>query len=935
MAETSIGPRLQVTGEKEFKAAMAGINNEFKLLTSEMKVSLSQFDRNDKSTQALTAQNEVLGKQMDTQKSKIALLTTQYDNQNTKLTTLRTSLDATKAAFAADSAEVAQAQRAYDRQNTAVMGLQTQLNGATTGLNNMNRALEDNNQTINENARDMGEFGETVKGMGKALVAGILAIGAAFVGATVAGVKMADDLTKSLNGLQSATGTSDVGMGEMRQTMLAIYNDNFGEDFEDIGAALTTVSQATGLTGDALKKATENALLLRDTFQMDVQESVVSTDMLMTKFGMTSEQAYNLLAQGAQNGLNKNGDMLDSINEYSGLYKEAGFSAEEMFNMFSNGAKAGVQNTDKVADSFKEFSIRTKDGSKTTQDAFKSLGLDVDKIGKAFNKGGAEGKAAFELVNKKLAETKDETERNRIGVELYGTQWEDSGAKGVLASTNTKGAVDSTTDSLKKINEVKYNTFGESVEGIKRQLLTGIVLPLGEQVLPKMNEFATNIKTNMPAIQNEIKFAFSSIGTAIKEAATAIGGIIDWFVKYKAIVTPIAAAVAAVIVNAWLVTAISATKTAIINGIASAKVIADWLLMGIKSTFHALVVVGSWVATASGAVASVIVHVAQAAIVVAKWLWMGVQSGIHALKVVASWVVTSAGAIAAGLVMIAQSAVVVAKWVWMGVQSTIQAAKMAAAWVIAMGPIAWVAIAVAGIAVLIAANWDKVKAKTIEIFTSVSTWLSTKWTEIKTSAVQTFESMKNAISGKVSSIKDTIVTGITKAVTWIKKLPGEALTWGKDFIQGFVDGITSKAKALLESVRRIAEKIRGLLGHSTPTDGPMAHDDMWMPDFMDNLAKGIDANKFKVTNAIQGLSADMTMGVRYNALPNATGISQDMVLKTAQEVARSVITSMQTQTQPAESSQPIQINLHMDGKVISQQLFNIQRGRTRGKAVTA
>ena len=90
MAE-SIGPRLEVQGEREFKSALQSINNEFKLLGSEMKLIASAYDKNDKSTEALTAQNKVLGKEMDAQKGKIALLTTQYDNQNAKLCLLYTS----------------------------------------------------------------------------------------------------------------------------------------------------------------------------------------------------------------------------------------------------------------------------------------------------------------------------------------------------------------------------------------------------------------------------------------------------------------------------------------------------------------------------------------------------------------------------------------------------------------------------------------------------------------------------------------------------------------------------------------------------------------------------------------------------------------------------------------------------------------------------
>ena len=87
-----------------------------------------------------------------------------------------------------------------------------------------------------------------------------------------------------------------------------------------------------------------------------------------------------------------------------------------------------------------------------------------------------------------------------------------------------------------------------------------------------------------------------------------------------------------------------------------------------------------------------------------------------------------------------------------------------------------------------------------------------------------------------------------------------------------------------------------------------------------------------------GLTTMHEKGYEVYNLPGGSKIynheaSQDMVLKTAQEVARSVMGGMQTQSQPAESSQPIQINLHMDGKVISQQLFRINQGRLQSLGV--
>ena len=61
---------------------------------------------------------------------------------------------------------------------------------------------------------------------------------------------------------------------------------------------------------------------------MDVAESVRSANMLMQQFGYTSDEAYNLIIQGAQNGLNKNDDLLDTINEYSVHFKQIGLDRE-------------------------------------------------------------------------------------------------------------------------------------------------------------------------------------------------------------------------------------------------------------------------------------------------------------------------------------------------------------------------------------------------------------------------------------------------------------------------------------------------------------------------------------------------------------------------------------------------------------------------------
>jgi hypothetical protein len=80
----------------------------------------------------------------------------------------------------------------------------------------------------------------------------------------------------------------------------------------------------------------------------------------------------------------------------------------------------------------------------------------------------------------------------------------------------------------------------------------------------------------------------------------------------------------------------------------------------------------------------------------------------------------------------------------------------------------------------------------------------------------------------------------------------------------FIKGIGEKIRELKDKITNVATTISDKLHFSVPEDGPLADADKWMPDFMDLLASGIDTNKFKVTNAIDGLAGDMTLDGGYD-----------------------------------------------------------------------
>jgi phage-related minor tail protein len=91
------------------------------------------------------------------------------------------------------------------------------------------------------------------------------------------------------------------------------------------------------------------------------------------------------------------------------------------------GMQAGARNSDLVADAIKEFSIRAVDGSKTTSDGFKAIGVDAGQMAAQIARGGPEASAALDLVLNRFRAMPDPVAQSRAAVALFGTQAEDLG----------------------------------------------------------------------------------------------------------------------------------------------------------------------------------------------------------------------------------------------------------------------------------------------------------------------------------------------------------------------------------------------------------------------------------------------------------------------------------------------------------------------------
>lgn len=377
-------------------------------------------------------------------------------------------------------------------------GNKTALSAARKEADKLDKSLDDSGNAAEQAAEEFSTF--------KVALGNLIADG------IKAAVSSLHDMVTELsaaegayNNFQAQTGKAAAEMADFKDEINEIYKNNLGESLNDVADAMAKVAQNTKETDPSkIKELTENALVLRDTFGWDINETMRTVNMLMEQFGITGDEAFNLITQGAQNGLDKNGDLLDSINEYSVHYKQMGYDADDFFNSLANGTEAGTFSVDKLGDAMKEFGIRTKDTAESTTEGFELLGLNAEQMRKEFAKGGDTAQKATKKTLKALFEMDDEVKQNQAGVALFGTMWEDLGKEGVKALMDVDGELSSAKKSMEEIKQIKYDDVMNDISAIGRQFQMDVVLPIIEKAMPKIRSglewVADNLDSLVPII---------------------------------------------------------------------------------------------------------------------------------------------------------------------------------------------------------------------------------------------------------------------------------------------------------------------------------------------------------------------------------------------------------------------------------------------------
>lgn len=575
---------IRLEGEKEFKEAVTSVNKSLSSMKSELNLVKAEYAGQENSLEALTKKQEVLNRILEEQKKKAAETSKgldhakeSYENMGKSLDNLYIELEKAtdklgdlekiygegskeaeeqKKTITELNGAIARGETNYKKAGDRVKDWETKLNNAQAQVAKANIEVGKNTVYMKEAeeatdhcATSINAFGKEIQSVnadtntfGDSFLANIAGQGInKAVDIFSDGIEKIKDSMYDLSGasvkLAASTGLSESAMVKYRKVMNEIKGDNFGEDYSDISSVMTEIVQIIGeLDPSAMTEVTESAITLRDTFGMDVNESIRAADVMMKTMGVDATTAFDLIAKGAQNGLNRSGELTDNITEYAQIWGQAGFSAEQMFSILENGLDSGAYNLDKVNDYVKEFGVSLSDGR--IEKNIGSFSEGTQKLFESWKNGEATTSDVFYSVISDLENMENKQQALTVASETWSALGEDNAMQVITALNDVNDAYSNVKGTMDTLKEVRYSDLESAVSGLGSSIQENLVTPIADAALPTITglfEKATEVidgigkaitpqKTELEQFIDEIKTSNDEVQRTLDNAQSTMDG---------------------------------------------------------------------------------------------------------------------------------------------------------------------------------------------------------------------------------------------------------------------------------------------------------------------------------------------------------------------------------------------------------------------------
>lgn len=312
------GLKIGLEGEKEFKKSIAEINQQFKVLGSEMKLVTAQFDKNDNSVEALTARQGALTKEIDAQKSKIE--------------TLRAALANAQESFGENDRRTQAWQIQLNNAEAALISMQKELDDNTAALDRAEKGMDDAGDSADEMADDVEDAADesdeaksSFEGLGsvcKATAAAMAAAFAAVSAAAIAGAKALVEMTTAgaayADTVLTESTVTGIATDKLQEYMYAaelvdVSTDTLTKSMAKQIKSMKAVQDGTKLSVEAYEKLgvqvtnTDGSLRDSDTVYWEVIDALGKVEneternaLAMQILGKSAQELNPLIEAGAE-----------------------------------------------------------------------------------------------------------------------------------------------------------------------------------------------------------------------------------------------------------------------------------------------------------------------------------------------------------------------------------------------------------------------------------------------------------------------------------------------------------------------------------------------------------------------------------------------------------------------------------------------------------
>lgn len=250
-----------------------------------------------------------------------------------------------------------------------------------------------------------------------------------------AALASAADVDAASSTIEAACGGATEAAQSLKNVGQDLYTKGWSDSITSLSNSLVRAREILGdLSETDMSYAVEGALTLEKAYGSDFAESLRGINVLMDKFGLSSQEATDLMVAGTQRGLDYTKELGDNLSEYAGRWADAGMSASQYFSLLETGADNGAYKLDKVGDFLNEFLTSLSDGrmeesigllSKGSQEAFN-----------AFKEGSATAEDVLNAVVGELAQMPDGYKRAQISSELWSSLGEDNAMSMITSLAN-------------------------------------------------------------------------------------------------------------------------------------------------------------------------------------------------------------------------------------------------------------------------------------------------------------------------------------------------------------------------------------------------------------------------------------------------------------------------------------------------------------------